>query len=199
MEETMAAAQNLEETPKDYKDPGLGTDHRVDDLLGRMTLAEKAGMLFQTMIVVGSGDLAERSSAFGVESAEHMINNQLLTHFNVVRTAAENARALADWHNRLQKLAASTRLGIPITLSTDPGITSPRTSVRRRGLAHSRSGPKPWAWRRSAPLNSCNASQTLRDRSTWRSVSGLPCTLRLILPPNPAGLGSTAVSARMLI
>jgi beta-glucosidase len=94
-------------------------DQRVDDLLHRMTLAEKAGMLFQTMIAVGSGDLAERSSTFGVESAEHMINNQLLTHFNVVR-AADNTRALADWHNRLQAMAASTRLGIPITLSTDP-------------------------------------------------------------------------------
>jgi hypothetical protein len=69
--------------------------------------------------VIGSGDLAEPNSAFGVESAEHMINNQLLTDFNVVR-AADDARALADWHNRLQRLAASTRLGIPITLSTDP-------------------------------------------------------------------------------
>ena len=75
-------------------------------------------MLFQTMIMVGSGDLAERSSAFGVESAEHMINNQLRSHFNVVR-AADDASTLADWHNRLQGLAASTRLGIPITLSTD--------------------------------------------------------------------------------
>jgi beta-glucosidase len=94
-------------------------DQRVDDLLGRMTLAEKAGMLFQTMIVVGSGDLSEPNPAFGVHSAEHMINNQLLTHFNVVR-AADDARALADWHNRLQRLGASTRLGIPITLSSDP-------------------------------------------------------------------------------
>jgi beta-glucosidase len=94
-------------------------DQRVDDLLRRMTLAEKAGMLFQTMIVVGSGDLSERSSTFRVQSAEYMISNQLLTHFNVVR-AADDAWALADWHNRLQALAASTRLGIPITLSTDP-------------------------------------------------------------------------------
>jgi beta-glucosidase len=92
---------------------------RVDDLLERMTLAEKAGMLFHTMIVVGSGDLSEPDSAFGVQSAEHMITNQLITHFNVIR-AADDARALAEWHNRLQELAARTRLGIPITLSTDP-------------------------------------------------------------------------------
>jgi len=84
-----------------------------------MTVAEKAGLLFQTMIVVGSGDLSEASSAFRVNSAEHMIKNQLLTHFNVVRTA-DNARELAEWQNRLQQLAAGTRLSIPVTLSTDP-------------------------------------------------------------------------------
>jgi beta-glucosidase len=97
----------------------LNVEQRVEDLLGRMTLAEKAGMLFQTMIVVGSGDLSEPDSAFGVNSAEHMIKGQQLTHFNVVR-AADDARTLAEWQNRLQKLAATTRLGIPVTLSTDP-------------------------------------------------------------------------------
>ena len=76
-------------------------------------------MLFQTMIVVGSGDLSEPNSAFRVNSAEYMIKEQQLSHFNVVR-AADDARTLAEWQNRLQKLAASTRLGIPVTLSTDP-------------------------------------------------------------------------------
>jgi beta-glucosidase len=113
------AMRSSNETLEDYHNTGLGVDRRVDDLLRRMTLAEKAGMLFQTMIVVGSGDLAERSTAFGVQSAEYMINNQRLTHFNVVRTA-DDARGLAEWHNRVQELAAGSRLGIPITLSTDP-------------------------------------------------------------------------------
>jgi beta-glucosidase len=116
---TTVAMGSTREAREDYRNPRLSMDHRVDDLLARMTLAEKAGTLFQTMIVVGSGDLAEPNSAFGVESAEHMINDQQLSHFNVVR-AADDPRALADWHNRLQMLAASTRLGIPITLSTDP-------------------------------------------------------------------------------
>ena len=97
----------------------MNVEQRVEDLLGRMTLAEKAGMLFQTMIVVGSGDLSEPDSAFGVNSADHMIKGQQLTHFNVVR-AADDAKTLAEWQNRLQKLAATTRLGIPVTLSTDP-------------------------------------------------------------------------------
>ena len=97
----------------------MDIDARVEELLSRMTLAEKAGMLFQTMIVVGSGDLSEPNSAFRVNSAEYMIKEQQLSHFNVIR-AADDARTLAEWQNRLQKLAASTRLGIPVTLSTDP-------------------------------------------------------------------------------
>jgi beta-glucosidase len=119
MVERTAAAGRSPRSGEDYKNPKLSVDQRVDDLLGRMSLAEKAGMLFQTMIVIGSGDLSEPSSTFGIESAEHMINTQALSHFNLVRTA-EDARALAEWHNRLQSLAANTRLGIPITLSTDP-------------------------------------------------------------------------------
>lgn len=119
MVERTTSAGSASRSGEDYENPKLSVDQRVDDLLGRMSLAEKAGMLFQTMIVIGSGDLSEPSSTFGIESAEHMINTQALSHFNLVRTA-EDARALAEWHNRLQSLAANTRLGIPITLSTDP-------------------------------------------------------------------------------
>lgn len=119
MVERTTSAGSASRSGEDYENPKLSVDQRVDDLLGRMSLAEKAGMLFQTMIVIGSGDLSEPSSTFGIESAEHMINTQALSHFNLVRTA-EDARALAEWHNRLQGLAANTRLGIPITLSTDP-------------------------------------------------------------------------------
>ena len=115
----MARGTSTAGTGEDYRNAKLDVEQRVDDLLDRMSLAEKAGMLFQTMIVIGSGDLSEPSSTFGIDSAEHMINTQALSHFNLVRTA-EDARALAEWHNRLQSLAANTRLGIPITLSTDP-------------------------------------------------------------------------------
>jgi beta-glucosidase len=163
-------------TPEGYRSTRLSMDRRVDDLLGLMTLAEKAGMLFQTMIVVGSGDLAESDSAFGVESADHMINNQLLTHFNVVR-AADDARTLADWHNRLQRLAAGTRLGIPITLSTDPRNNFTENVGMLLGLAHSRNGRKRWAWRRLVPLRSWSVLPT----SLGGNTSGVG--LRLVLHP----------------
>jgi len=120
MEESTAATTNDDKAAKaDYKDSSLGVDQRVDDLLGRMTLPEKAGMLFQTMIAVGTADPSDARSPSGAPSAEHLITKQLLTHFNIIR-AADDARALSEWQNRLQELAASTRLGIPVTLSTDP-------------------------------------------------------------------------------
>jgi beta-glucosidase len=43
----------------DYWDRSLPIDSRVSDLLSRMTLAEKAGQLFQTVTMVGpNGTLA---------------------------------------------------------------------------------------------------------------------------------------------
>jgi beta-glucosidase len=110
---------NAAEAREDYRNPILDIGRRVDDLLSRMSLAEKAGMLFQTMIMVGSGDLSEPNSRYGVNSPEYMIKEQQLSHFNVIR-AADDAETLAEWQNELQRLAASTRLGIPVTLSTDP-------------------------------------------------------------------------------
>jgi beta-glucosidase len=110
---------NSAEPREDYRDPILDVNSRVEDLLSRMSLAEKAGMLFQTMIMVGSGDLSQPNSRYGVNSPEYMIKEQQLTHFNVIR-AADDAQTLAKWQNEVQKLAASTRLGIPVTLSTDP-------------------------------------------------------------------------------
>jgi beta-glucosidase len=42
-----------------------------------------------------------------------------MTHLHLFG-AAPTGRELAEWHNRIQELAASTRLGIPMTISTDP-------------------------------------------------------------------------------
>jgi beta-glucosidase len=103
-----------------YRDAGLPIGDRVEILLSQMTLEEKAGLFFHTMITIGEdGALAEANPMFGIASTENMVIQQRLTHFNVFGTAA-SATQMAQWHNRLQDLAASTRLGIPVTLSTDP-------------------------------------------------------------------------------
>lgn len=101
--------------------PWLNTDLPVDDrvelLLAAMTLEEKAGLFFHTMIAIG--DLDEANPIFGTPSAREFVDAKQMTHFNLLG-AAPSGREIAAWQNALQKLAASTRLGIPVTLSTDP-------------------------------------------------------------------------------
>ncbi len=50
--------------------------------------------------------------------APELIEGRGLTHFNLV--GQYGVRETAQWVNQVQEPAASTRLGIPVTLSTDP-------------------------------------------------------------------------------
>jgi hypothetical protein len=98
-------------TEPPYRDPTRPVDERVDDLLARMTLEEKAGLMFQPAIMIGpDGELADGSA--------ETIADRHVNHFNIYFAPA--ARRLAEWHNRLQEIAAGTRLGIPVTISSDP-------------------------------------------------------------------------------
>ncbi len=102
-----------------YEDVRLPIDERVADLLSQMTVAEKAGMMFQTMIgMKKDGTLIEKPANFMRVTTTDFIANRLMNHFNVMQGTAP--RLMAEWHNSLQKMAERTRLGIPVTLSTDP-------------------------------------------------------------------------------
>jgi beta-glucosidase len=103
-----------------WLDASLPVAERVELLLAEMTLEEKAGLLFQTMITMGEdGELAEADPVFGLPSNREYVLEKGMTHFNLLGVAP-TAGAIARWHNKLQELAASTRLGIPVTISTDP-------------------------------------------------------------------------------
>lgn len=104
-----------------YKDASLPVDKRADDLLSRMTTAEKAGLLFQDIILMGPGGqlVSEHNAKFNVPPTNEVVGNKLMNHFNLLGPIT-NVREMVEWHNRLQKLAQKTRLGIPVTLSSDP-------------------------------------------------------------------------------
>ncbi|WP_372966824.1 glycoside hydrolase family 3 protein [Microbacterium sp.] len=104
-------------TARPWLDASLPVDDRVQLLLDEMTVEEKAGLFFHTMIAIG--DLDEANPIFGTPSAREFIDVKQMTHFNLLG-AAPTGREIAAWQNELQRLAASTRLGIPVTLSTDP-------------------------------------------------------------------------------
>jgi beta-glucosidase-like glycosyl hydrolase len=83
-----------------------------------MTVAEKAGQLFHTSITMGeNGTLAEATTVRNSSAME--IGEKLISHFNYGGDV-ENVTEVASWMNLLQRTAAETRLGIPISISTDP-------------------------------------------------------------------------------
>jgi beta-glucosidase len=102
-----------------YEDPTRPIDERVEDLLAQMTLAEKAGLLFHNIAPVNpNGTLEPPPGPFRGMSVIDAVTNRHLTHFNVHALPA-TAKAV-EWHNRLQQVAEETRLGIPVTISSDP-------------------------------------------------------------------------------
>jgi beta-glucosidase len=94
-----------------YKDPNRPVEERVEDLVAQMTLEEKAGLMFHAPIFMNpDGTLPD--------GAEERVTGRHLNHFNIY--LAPEPRQHAEWHNRMQELAKSTRLGIPVTISSDP-------------------------------------------------------------------------------
>ena len=102
-----------------FEDPRLPVEDRVKDLLTRMSLAEKAGLMFQTVIEAGAdGTLTEGAGAISKSATTDVVLGKHLNHFNV--HALDDARLAARWHNALQRLAEQAPHGIPVTISTDP-------------------------------------------------------------------------------
>jgi beta-glucosidase len=120
-----------------YEDPRLPIEDRVDDLLARMTLEEKAAQLFhQGLVVPDDGSLGDEPDAITRASARSLVGDVGLTHFNIYW--GPGPRELAEWHNRMQATAEGTRLGIPITISSDPrhGLgNNPATSMAGKGFS----------------------------------------------------------------
>ena len=104
-----------------YENPRLPTEERVDDLLSQMTLEEKAGMLFINGAPINAdGSIEDRPGApgFARAAAVTQITNQKMSHFNLWQIL--EAKTVAAWHNKLQRFAEQTRLGIPVTIASDP-------------------------------------------------------------------------------
>ena len=107
-----------------YEDFRLGVEDRVDDLVAQMNDEEKAGLLFINMILLGKdGDIQEIPSlsnpfSLMLENTSSQLAEKHMNHFNILM--ADNAADLISWHNKIQKMAERTRLGIPVTIASDP-------------------------------------------------------------------------------
>ncbi len=112
-----------------YENPSANVEGRVDDLVHQMTLEEKAGTMFVTMIGTNpdgtpmetpklSTNFINFMMSFVIPTNSEMIVKQKLNSFNIL--ASLDADLMARYNNEIQRMAERTRLGIPITIATDP-------------------------------------------------------------------------------
>lgn len=103
-----------------YEDWRLSVDERANDLVGRMTLEEKTGLMMIQTLNAGFGGAVE-------EPAFDYINNQKMSRFILRNLVTPNPvpatggfsgqpvtpLEMATWTNKIQELCEGTRLGIP--------------------------------------------------------------------------------------
>ena len=103
-----------------YQDPALDVNQRVEDLLSRMELADKAGLMFHDMVVMGpDGTLAGPGNMIARPPTAEVIQTLRMNHFNLLG-AAPSGRSSWPGTTGSRSWPRATALGIPVTLSTDP-------------------------------------------------------------------------------
>ena len=112
-----------------YENPNASIDDRVNDLVAQMNVEEKAGSMYVSMIgttpdgepmetPILSTDPVNLMMSMVLPSNSKMIARQKLNSFNIL--ASLDADKMAKYNNTIQKMSERTRLGIPITIATDP-------------------------------------------------------------------------------
>ncbi|MGI9546173.1 MAG: glycoside hydrolase family 3 N-terminal domain-containing protein [Flavobacteriaceae bacterium] len=112
-----------------YENINASFEDRADDLVSQMTLEEKAGSMFVSMIgttpdgepmekPVISTDPKNLLMSFMLPSNSELIARKKLNSFNIL--ASLDADVTAKYINTIQKMAERTRMGIPITIASDP-------------------------------------------------------------------------------
>jgi len=107
-----------------YEDVNAPIEKRIEDLIAQMTVEEKAGMLFIPGVAVNEdGSLDKDPDATGpgarYPTAKNNIDKGKLNHFNVWSIPSD-PQIMAIWYNNLQQYAENSRLGIPVTIASDP-------------------------------------------------------------------------------
>jgi beta-glucosidase len=102
-----------------YEDWRLPAAQRARDLVGRMTLEEKAGMMMHgTARSSGPMGVAGVGTGYDVNATGKLIREVSVNSF--ITRLGGDPRSLAAENNKLQEIAETNRLGIPLTISTDP-------------------------------------------------------------------------------
>ena len=103
-----------------YEDHRLNSNIRADDLINQMYLEEKVGQMFHPPFTLNA-DLPMfiyEVLIRGRKLPESQILFKNISHFNLYGNPSPEELAIKI--NKFQRIASRTRLGIPITISSDP-------------------------------------------------------------------------------
>ncbi|MEH3039146.1 MAG: glycoside hydrolase family 3 C-terminal domain-containing protein [Sphingomonas paucimobilis] len=100
-----------------YEDPRAPIERRIADLIAQMTIEEKVGTMLHASLP--SGDpVGASGSRYDMAAVRAMIVDRHVS--SAITRLSVEPRDLATQNNEIQRIAAGTRLGIPVTISTDP-------------------------------------------------------------------------------
>ena len=102
-----------------YEDWRLSPSARAEDLVRRMTLEEKAGMMMHgTARSAVPAGIARPGAVYDTAAIGKLIRDVGVNSF--ITRLGGDPRLLAAQNNALQEIAEGTRLGVPVTISSDP-------------------------------------------------------------------------------
>ena len=101
-----------------YEDKNQSVENRVNDLISQMNIKEKAGSIFIDITkVTFDGSESSGFSSFLPETIES-VQKLNMNHFNIIDSY--DPVKMLEWYNNIQKAGEDSRLGIPITIASDP-------------------------------------------------------------------------------
>ena len=101
-----------------FEDWRLSPATRAGDITNRMTLDEKLGTLLHGSLPGASGRFDISDDGYGLDAVKQAVGGRHVTSF-ITRLTTHPSR-MAQQNNAVQEIAERTRLGIPVTISSDP-------------------------------------------------------------------------------
>lgn len=101
-----------------YEDRRLPAAVRVRDLIGKMTVEEKVGAMLHGTLPGVNSPFGFTSQSYDFPAVRRLIEDGKLNSF--LTRATMPPVVFAEQNNAVQRIAQRSRLGIPLTISTDP-------------------------------------------------------------------------------
>lgn len=101
-----------------YEDRRATPELRVRDLVSRMTIEEKVGTLLHGTLPAIDNPFGASAKGYDMPAIGRLVRDRHVT--SMISRLTASPAMFAEQNNAVQRLAEATRLGIPVTISTDP-------------------------------------------------------------------------------